>query len=153
MMHPPEMQFKRFALDFYGITYFPANCSTTRHQGVRDKSGGYAIARHIRATFSIMNVYPHDGGRMQGPLELKKTINLPKTTFSMKANLPQSEPKWLSRWSKSAALLAEQPQFKATQARSRVRTRESTEKPQTLTTKVCATIAVTFGDSAPAPDT
>ena len=37
---------------------------------------------------------------MQEPLDLKKTINLPKTSFSMKANLPQNEPKWLARWSK-----------------------------------------------------
>jgi isoleucyl-tRNA synthetase len=32
------------------------------------------------------------------PLDLKKTINLPKTTFPMKANLPQNEPKMLERW-------------------------------------------------------
>jgi isoleucyl-tRNA synthetase len=32
------------------------------------------------------------------PLELKSTINLPKTNFSMKANLPQNEPKMLQRW-------------------------------------------------------
>ena len=32
------------------------------------------------------------------PLELKKTINLPKTDFPMKANLPQNEPKMLERW-------------------------------------------------------
>ena len=37
---------------------------------------------------------------MQGPLELKQTINLPKTSFSMKANLPQNEPKWLAQWAK-----------------------------------------------------
>ncbi|HTW32263.1 MAG TPA: isoleucine--tRNA ligase [Candidatus Sulfotelmatobacter sp.] len=30
--------------------------------------------------------------------DLKKTINLPKTAFSMKANLPQNEPKMLERW-------------------------------------------------------
>jgi len=30
--------------------------------------------------------------------ELKKTINLPKTAFPMKANLPQNEPKMLERW-------------------------------------------------------
>ncbi len=30
--------------------------------------------------------------------ELKKTINLPKTDFPMKANLPQNEPKMLERW-------------------------------------------------------
>jgi isoleucyl-tRNA synthetase len=32
------------------------------------------------------------------PLELKSTINLPKTPFPMKANLPQNEPKMLARW-------------------------------------------------------
>jgi isoleucyl-tRNA synthetase len=32
------------------------------------------------------------------PLDLKSTINLPKTDFSMKANLPQNEPKMLARW-------------------------------------------------------
>jgi isoleucyl-tRNA synthetase len=32
------------------------------------------------------------------PLELKSTINLPKTGFSMKANLPQNEPKMLAHW-------------------------------------------------------
>jgi len=32
------------------------------------------------------------------PFELKETINLPKTAFSMKANLPQNEPKMLERW-------------------------------------------------------
>ncbi len=32
------------------------------------------------------------------PLDLKSTINLPKTAFPMKANLPQNEPKILARW-------------------------------------------------------
>ncbi len=32
------------------------------------------------------------------PLELKKTLNLPKTGFPMKANLPTNEPKLLERW-------------------------------------------------------
>ena len=32
------------------------------------------------------------------PLELKATINLPKTAFPMKASLPQNEPKMLERW-------------------------------------------------------
>ncbi len=31
-------------------------------------------------------------------LDLKKTVNLPKTDFSMKANLPLNEPKMLARW-------------------------------------------------------
>ena len=32
------------------------------------------------------------------PLELKTTLNLPKTDFSMKANLPQNEPKQIMQW-------------------------------------------------------
>jgi isoleucyl-tRNA synthetase len=31
-------------------------------------------------------------------VDLKQTVNLPKTAFSMKANLPQTEPKMLERW-------------------------------------------------------
>ncbi|MGA2904831.1 MAG: isoleucine--tRNA ligase [Candidatus Korobacteraceae bacterium] len=34
------------------------------------------------------------------PLDLKATLNLPKTGFAMKANLPQNEPKMLARWDK-----------------------------------------------------
>jgi isoleucyl-tRNA synthetase len=37
---------------------------------------------------------------MRAPLELKATLNLPKTDFPMKANLPQNEPKWLEKWEK-----------------------------------------------------
>jgi isoleucyl-tRNA synthetase len=33
-------------------------------------------------------------------LEIKNTLNLPKTSFSMKANLPQREPEMLRRWDK-----------------------------------------------------
>src|SRR5499426_996788 len=32
------------------------------------------------------------------PLDLKKTVNLPKTNFSQKANLAQSEPTRLQKW-------------------------------------------------------
>ena len=35
---------------------------------------------------------------MAAPLELKNTLNLPRTSFSMKANLPVNEPKMLARW-------------------------------------------------------
>jgi len=38
------------------------------------------------------------GESSQVPTDLKSTINLPKTGFSMKANLPQNEPKMLARW-------------------------------------------------------
>ena len=31
-------------------------------------------------------------------MELKSTLNLPKTDFAMKANLPTNEPKWLEKW-------------------------------------------------------
>ena len=34
------------------------------------------------------------------PLDLKKTVNLPKTAFSQKANLAQSEPARLEKWAK-----------------------------------------------------
>ena len=38
-------------------------------------------------------------GRIQRvPVDLKASINLPKTSFPMKANLPQNEPKILERW-------------------------------------------------------
>ncbi len=36
------------------------------------------------------------------PMDLKSTINLPKTAFSMKANLPQNEPKMLARWEETS---------------------------------------------------
>src|ERR1043166_1141054 len=37
---------------------------------------------------------------MEKALDLKSTINLPKTDFPMKANLPQAEPLILDRWHK-----------------------------------------------------
>ncbi|HEV2884425.1 MAG TPA: isoleucine--tRNA ligase [Pyrinomonadaceae bacterium] len=37
----------------------------------------------------------------EAPLDLKKTINLPKTGFSQKANLSQSEPARLKKWSEA----------------------------------------------------
>jgi isoleucyl-tRNA synthetase len=38
---------------------------------------------------------------MAEPLELKKTLNLPRTDFPMKASLPQNEPKQLAHWESS----------------------------------------------------
>jgi isoleucyl-tRNA synthetase len=38
---------------------------------------------------------------MAEPLELKQTLNLPKTDFPMKAGLPQNEPKQLAAWQES----------------------------------------------------
>ncbi|MBI4480943.1 MAG: isoleucine--tRNA ligase [Acidobacteria bacterium] len=35
---------------------------------------------------------------MQAPVDLKSTVNLPKTDFPMKANLARTEPKLLERW-------------------------------------------------------
>jgi len=32
------------------------------------------------------------------PMDYKDTLNLPKTAFPMKANLPKMEPEWLERW-------------------------------------------------------
>jgi isoleucyl-tRNA synthetase len=45
-----------------------------------------------------MKRFNHLGDATRVPLELKSTINLPKTDFPMKANLPQNEPKLLARW-------------------------------------------------------
>ncbi|HLO08060.1 MAG TPA: class I tRNA ligase family protein, partial [Terriglobales bacterium] len=45
-----------------------------------------------------MKKISHLGEINRVPLELKSTINLPKTGFPMKANLPQNEPKALARW-------------------------------------------------------
>jgi isoleucyl-tRNA synthetase len=45
-----------------------------------------------------MKVSPQYWRRTRVPLELKTTLNLPKTDFSMKANLPQNEPKQLELW-------------------------------------------------------
>jgi isoleucyl-tRNA synthetase len=45
-----------------------------------------------------MNKIHYFGDSTRVPLDLKATINLPKTAFPMKANLPQNEPKILARW-------------------------------------------------------
>ncbi|HXO31139.1 MAG TPA: isoleucine--tRNA ligase [Candidatus Acidoferrales bacterium] len=45
-----------------------------------------------------MKKFKHLGEANRVPLELRATINLPKTAFPMKANLPQNEPKMLARW-------------------------------------------------------
>src|SRR6266568_3115144 len=47
-----------------------------------------------------MELHRPTGGFMPEPLDLKATLNLPETTFPMKANLPENEPKWLERWGK-----------------------------------------------------
>ena len=38
---------------------------------------------------------------MESPEDLKKTVNLPRTDFSMKANLPTLEPRLLAKWASS----------------------------------------------------
>ncbi len=35
---------------------------------------------------------------MPKTLDVKSTLNLPRTAFPMKANLPQSEPRQLAEW-------------------------------------------------------
>jgi isoleucyl-tRNA synthetase len=45
-----------------------------------------------------MKRFNHLGELHRVPFELKATINLPKTAFPMKANLPLNEPKILARW-------------------------------------------------------
>jgi isoleucyl-tRNA synthetase len=43
----------------------------------------------------------HLGDSERAALDLKNTINLPRTEFPMKANLPQNEPKILARWNEA----------------------------------------------------
>ena len=38
----------------------------------------------------------------EATLDLKKTVNLPKTKFAQKANLPQTEPARLKKWAEMA---------------------------------------------------
>ena len=51
------------------------------------------LAGHRRDFYTLIS--------MAEPLELKKTLNLPKTDFPMKASLPQNEPKQLAAWQES----------------------------------------------------
>src|SRR5437899_12632548 len=48
----------------------------------------------------IMRRQTASGERMSAPVrdDLKSTLNLPRTDFAMKANLPVNEPKMLARW-------------------------------------------------------
>jgi len=50
------------------------------------------------SSLPIMKKINYLGEIKRVPLELKSTINLPRTDFPMKANLPQNEPKILARW-------------------------------------------------------
>ena len=44
---------------------------------------------------------------MSKPTDLKSTLNLPRTDFPMKANLPQAEPAQLERWEKEGIYAAD----------------------------------------------
>src|SRR5580704_11274395 len=57
-----------------------------------------SLRRRI-ASCSLYNEKIQSVGRtFRVPMDLKSTINLPKTGFPMKAGLPQNEPKMLARW-------------------------------------------------------
>ena len=60
------------------------------------------LSSECRATFAAQQPSNKRGFSisqlMAEPLELKKTLNLPKTDFPMKASLPQNEPKQLVAW-------------------------------------------------------
>ena len=59
---------------------------------------GSRVPWTFAAPLPIMKRLNHLGEANRVSLELKATINLPKTAFPMKANLPQNEPKILARW-------------------------------------------------------
>src|SRR5437879_3827555 len=84
-----------------------ADCTWFLHSFCSDRPSTH----HFRAvsqgqwtfvfTLAILKEINHLGETTRVPLELKSTINLPKTDFPMKANLPQNEPRILARWEQS----------------------------------------------------
>src|SRR5208282_672695 len=63
--------------------------------------GSAAAPKDMTLSRSLYNERIQSFGRdLLVPMDLKSTINLPKTGFPMKANLPQNEPKMLARWSR-----------------------------------------------------
>jgi isoleucyl-tRNA synthetase len=60
------------------------------HNGERQTGDGEPVSYGILIVFS--------GDNSAVTLEIKNTLNLPKTSFSMKANLPQREPEMLRHW-------------------------------------------------------
>src|SRR5208283_2396949 len=61
--------------------------------------GSAAAPKDMTLSRSLYNERIQSFGRdLLVPMDLKSTINLPKTGFPMKANLPQNEPKMLARW-------------------------------------------------------
>src|SRR4051812_49051890 len=58
-----------------------------------------AAAARLRPKPRLVTIGFPPGDNMETPVaDLKKTVNLPKTEFPMKANLPQLEPRLLERW-------------------------------------------------------
>ena len=85
----------------YKIVHFSARFSQCFCSAIRTMHHR-PFARRRQWTFvrplPIMKKINHLGETNRVPLDLKSTINLPKTDFPMKANLPQNEPKVLARW-------------------------------------------------------
>src|SRR4051812_18792085 len=65
----------------------PENCSTGRS--------------HLTMTVCVANVFRlrHLERSLSERRDLKTTVNLPRTNFAMKANLPENEPNRLAVWS------------------------------------------------------
>ncbi|HEY8671261.1 MAG TPA: class I tRNA ligase family protein, partial [Terriglobales bacterium] len=97
-----EARFLWMALKCYsakGIhlrTNRPGVSSTLRICTITDAVAGFIDVLSIAP--AIMRQIKNLGEFEPVPLDLKSTINLPKTGFPMKANLPQNEPKTLARW-------------------------------------------------------
>ncbi len=67
--------------------------------GVADFFVNFAI-QETRTNESLWYSYCFSGDNSAVAIEIKNTLNLPKTPFRMKANLPQREPEMLRRWDK-----------------------------------------------------
>ena len=76
-------------------------CRVVPEGGAEDAENAEARLPHGLTTLATMVITP----KMEAQnVDLKQTINLPKTAFSMKANLNQAEPKILERWEKDGLL-------------------------------------------------
>ena len=73
----------------------------------------------------------HLGEICRVPLELKTTVNLPKTDFPMKANLPQNEPKLLEKWEEMGHLRADPEARKGRRSTSCMTVRPTRTAPST----------------------
>ena len=65
---------------------------------MRKKVSGSGVHGDVRRSAFPGEAAPTDSQLMPKIVDLKSTLNLPRTAFPMKASLPQNEPKQLAEW-------------------------------------------------------